>query len=145
MQKIINTNLADAWHPGLMVEVSIEEPDDFLKIKETLTRIGFQPKNEKNKLIQSCHILHKRGRYYITHFKELFLLDGKRTQLTEYDIRRRDRIVMMLEEWGLLTIVNKEIINKESTHLVNDIKIIPFKEKDKWTLLANYTIGGNYT
>jgi hypothetical protein len=122
-----------------LVEVSLEKDDDFLKIKETLTRIGVSSRRE-NKLWQSCHILHKRGKYYIVHFKELFALDGLPTNLSEEDIARRNTISNLLEEWELLEIVDPEQTD-EPTIGVNKIKILPFKEKDNWELCPKYHIG----
>lgn len=121
-----------------LLEVELPEEDNFLKVKETLTRIGIASKHEK-KLYQSCHILQKRGKYYIVHFKELFLLDGKKSDLTENDIARRNRIAMLLEDWDLVTIVNPDMIcDTENTPFV---KIIPHKEKSNWELVPKYTIG----
>jgi hypothetical protein len=125
-----------------LVEVRLRSPEDFLKVKETLSRIGLASKKE-NTLYQSCHILHKQGKYYIVHFKELFLLDGKQADLSEGDIARRNRIVNLLDEWELIEQVD---YNKTETPEapLNQIKIIPFKEKDKWNLVAKYTIGSKY-
>lgn len=125
-----------------LVEVSLKNPEDFLKIKETLSRIGLASKKE-NTLYQSCHILHKQGKYYIVHFKELFLLDGKDSTLAEGDVARRNRIVTLLEEWELLDIVNPDKIEDLQSPL-NQIKIIPFKEKSNWNLVTKYTIGNKY-
>jgi len=125
-----------------LVEVRLKNPEDFLKIKETLSRIGLASKKE-NTLYQSCHILHKQGKYYIVHFKELFLLDGKDSTLAEGDVARRNRIVTLLEEWELLDIVDPDKIESLQSPL-NQIKIIPFKEKDKWNLVTKYTIGNKY-
>ena len=122
-----------------LVEVMIGEEEDFLKIKETLTRIGVASRKEK-KLYQSCHILHKQGKYYIVHFKELFALDGKPTNFSDEDIGRRNTIALLLEEWGLIKIVEKEICEKVKTPL-SQIKILPFKEKADWELVAKYNIG----
>jgi hypothetical protein len=125
-----------------LVEVRLKNPEDFLKIKETLSRIGLASKKD-NTLYQSCHILHKQGKYYIVHFKELFLLDGKDSTLAEGDVARRNRIVNLLEEWELLDIVNPDkTLDLQSP--LNQIKIIPFKEKDKWNLVTKYTIGNKY-
>jgi len=121
------------------VEVRLKEKEDFLKIKETLTRIGVASKKD-NTLYQSCHILHKQSRYYIVHFKELFLLDGKTADLSESDIGRRNTIAKLLAEWDLLDIVDPSRIQEPQTSL-SQIKIIPFKEKNNWTLEAKYTIG----
>jgi len=122
-----------------LVEVMIGEEEDFLKIKETLTRIGVASRKEK-KLYQSCHILHKQGKYYIVHFKELFALDGKPTNFSDEDIGRRNTIALLLEEWDLIKIVEKEICEKVKTPL-SQIKILPFKEKADWELVAKYNIG----
>ncbi len=119
-----------------MLEVTLKEPDDFLKVRETLSRIGVASRKEK-KLYQSCHILHKQGRYYIVHFKELFALDGKETNLTENDIGRRNRIASLLKDWGLINI-NGEVQNMSP---LSQIKIISFKEKSEWTLETKYNIG----
>lgn len=121
------------------VEVSLEEQDDFLKVRETLTRIGVSSRKEKV-LYQSCHILHKQGRYYITHFKELFALDGKPSNLSENDIQRRNAIAKLLEEWELVKILNPEILVDNIAPL-HQIKIISFKEKDEWQLVTKYNIG----
>jgi hypothetical protein len=122
-----------------LLEVTLSKEDDFLKIKETLTRIGVSSKTE-NKLWQSCHILHKKGKYYIVHFKELFLLDGLSSSINENDIGRRNAIAKLLEEWGLLNIVDQ----KKSEQIIaglNQIKIIPFKDKQNWELIPKYHIG----
>ena len=124
-----------------LVEVDFNEPDDFLKIKETLTRIGVSSRKEK-KLFQSCHILHKRGRYYIVHFKELFALDGKPTNLTKVDIERRNAIVNLLQEWKLLTIVKPDLLVPMGN--VGQFKIISFKDKVDWQLVPKYNIGVKY-
>ena len=121
------------------VEVTLKHEDDFLKVRETLTRIGVSSRKEKV-LYQSCHILHKQGKYYIVHFKELFALDGKLSTITENDIQRRNAIANLLEEWGLLKIVNYDIL-KENMAPIHQIKIISFKEKDDWMLTAKYNIG----
>ena len=121
------------------VEVRLNEQDDFLKVRETLTRIGVSSRKEKV-LYQSCHILHKQGKYYIVHFKELFALDGKPSTITENDIQRRNAIANLLEEWGLLKILNYDII-EENMAPIHQIKIISFKEKDDWELIAKYNIG----
>jgi len=126
------------WTPDMMIEVQLSEPDDFLKIRETLTRIGVASRKEQ-KLYQSCHILHKQGRYYIVNFKELFALDGKHANLTVNDIQRRNRIVKLLSDWGLLTVVNPERITELAP--LNQIKVLPFKEKEDWILEAKYSIG----
>jgi len=121
------------------VEVSLQQQDDFLKVRETLTRIGVSSRKEKV-LYQSCHILHKQGRYYIVHFKELFALDGKPSNLTENDIQRRNAIAKLLEEWGLIKILNPTLLTDNIAPL-HQIKIIAFKEKDEWQLITKYNIG----
>jgi hypothetical protein len=121
------------------IEVSLNEQDDFLKVRETLTRIGVSSRKEKV-LYQSCHILHKQGRYYIVHFKELFALDGKPSNISENDIQRRNAIANLLEEWGLVKILNYKLIEDNIAPL-HQIKIISFKEKDEWDLIAKYNIG----
>lgn len=121
------------------VEVVFNEPDDFLKVRETLTRIGVSSRKEKV-LYQSCHILHKQGHYYIVHFKELFALDGKPSNISENDIQRRNAIAKLLEEWGLIKILNPKILEDNIAPL-HQIKIISFKEKDEWDLIAKYNIG----
>jgi hypothetical protein len=126
------------WSPNMMVEVTLNEPDDFLKVRETLTRIGVASRKEK-KLYQSCHILHKQGRYYITHFKELFALDGKHANLTVNDMQRRNRIVHLLADWGLISVVDSEKIADIAP--LNQIKVLPFKEKVEWELEQKYNIG----
>lgn len=132
------TDIEVTWDPTDMVEVTLSEPDDFLKVRETLTRIGVASRKEK-KLYQSCHILHKQGRYYIVHFKELFALDGKRANLTLNDVQRRNRITQLLVDWELITVVNAEAI--EDVSPLNQIKVIAYKEKSEWTLEAKYNIG----
>jgi hypothetical protein len=132
-----NIQITD-WTPGSMLEVTLNEPDDFLKIRETLTRIGVASRKDQ-KLYQSCHILHKQGRYFITHFKELFLLDGKPSSLLENDIHRRNTIATLLADWGLVTMVNPDLA-KEIAPL-RQIKVIPFKEKSQWELCPKYNIG----
>lgn len=126
------------WQPSDMLEVNLAQPDDFLKVRETLTRIGVASRKER-KLYQSCHILHKQGRYYIVHFKELFALDGKRTNLTVNDLQRRNRIAKLLFDWGLITIVKEESIADIAP--LNQIKVLSFKEKDEWSLESKYNIG----
>lgn len=127
------------WTPDDMVEVLLREPDDFLRVKETLTRIGISSKKNRNTLFQSCHILHKQGRYFILHFKELFLLDGRYSTLNEEDIARRNTIIQLLSDWGLLEIVNEH--NIEIKIDLRYIKILAFREKQNWTLIPKYTIG----
>lgn len=124
---------------GFGVEVILAEQDDFLKVKETLTRIGIASKMDKT-LFQSCHILHKQGKYAIVHFKELFALDGKQTDITENDIGRRNTIAKLLSDWELLTVVNPERYEEPSTS-ISQIKIISFKDKKDWNLVAKYSIG----
>jgi hypothetical protein len=125
-----------------LVEITLAKPDDFLKVKETLTRIGISSKTEK-KLYQSCHILHKRGKYYIVHFKELFALDGLPSTITEADIARRNTIVTLLDEWGLLKIVDPSKTTNVTAGLAQ-IKIIPHKEKADWELVPKYHIGKKF-
>jgi|TARA_B100001939_G_scaffold98990_1_gene85314 hypothetical protein len=134
----VEENNLVTWSPATMLEVTLAEPDDFLKVRETLTRIGVASKRD-NKLFQSCHILHKQGRYYIVHFKELFMLDGKKANLEESDMQRRNTIATLLSDWGLLEIQNSEVA-KECAPL-RQIKIIGFKEKDQWELCPKYNIG----
>lgn len=131
-----------SWSQNSMIEVSLNEPDDFLKVRETLTRIGVASRKEK-KLYQSCHILHKQGRYYIVHFKELFALDGKHANLTVNDVQRRNRIAQLLSDWGLITIISEsEVIDIAP---LNQIKVLAFKEKQEWTLESKYNIGRKKT
>ena len=125
------------WTPDKMVEVSLAEPDDFLKVRETLTRIGVASRKEK-KLYQSCHILHKQGKYYIVHFKELFALDGKKANLSVNDVQRRNRIIQLLVDWGLVSTVIDEVLDIAP---LNQIKVIAYKEKSNWTLETKYNIG----
>lgn len=126
------------WDAQSMVEVKLKQPDDFLKVRETLTRIGVASRNEK-KLYQSCHILHKQGRYYIVHFKELFLLDGKNSDFSDNDLQRRNRITKLLSDWGLVDVVNEQMIEEASS--ISQIKILPHKEKAEWELIPKYSIG----
>jgi endonuclease III len=133
-----STDIEVTWSPENMVEVTLNEPDDFLKVRETLTRIGVASRKEK-KLYQSCHILHKQGRYYIVHFKELFALDGKRANLTLNDVQRRNRITQLLVDWELITVTTPEQI--EDVSPLNQIKVISYKEKNEWVLEAKYNIG----
>jgi hypothetical protein len=128
-----------SWQPTDMLEVTLNEPDDFLKIRETLTRIGVASRREQE-LFQSCHILHKRGKYYITHFKELFKLDGKPTSIDDSDIGRRNTIVKLLEQWKLISIVDESMVSEPIAPL-SQIKIIPHKEKNEWKLTTKYSIG----
>ena len=126
------------WSQDQMVEVLLGEPDDFLKVRETLTRIGVASRKEK-KLYQSCHILHKQGKYYIVHFKELFALDGKNASLTLNDIQRRNRIVKLLFDWGLLSLVDESLVSDIAP--LNQIKVIAYREKSDWILEQKYNIG----
>ena len=126
------------WSPEQMLEVTLKQPDDFLKIRETLSRIGVASLKDKT-LFQSCHILHKQGKYYIVHFKELFALDGKKATLVENDIQRRNTISVLLQDWNLLSIVKSEAAENKAP--LSQIKIIAFKEKNEWNLQAKYNIG----
>ena len=126
------------WTSDQMVEISLGEPDDFLKVRETLTRIGVASRKEK-KIYQSCHILHKQGRYYIVHFKELFALDGKHANLTQNDVQRRNRIVQLLVDWGLVDILNADKIQDIAP--LNQIKVLSYKDKGDWILETKYNIG----
>ncbi len=130
------------WKQTDMVEVVLGEPDDFLKVRETLTRIGVASRKEK-KIYQSCHILHKQGKYYIVHFKELFALDGKNTNLSLNDVQRRNRIIQLLSDWGLISFVNIEAITDLAP--LNQIKVLSFREKGEWTLESKYNIGRKKT
>jgi len=129
------------WSPDKMVEILLSEPDDFLKVRETLTRIGVASRKEK-KLYQSCHILHKQGKYFIVHFKELFALDGKRANLSVNDVQRRNRIIQLLSDWGLVTTMIDEQLDIAP---LNQIKVISYKEKGDWTLETKYNIGKKKT
>ena len=124
------------WTQEQMLEVGLKEPDDFLKVRETLSRIGVASRKER-KLYQSCHILHKQGRYYIVHFKELFALDGKQTNLSEIDIARRNTIANLLNDWGLVDVLG----NSENVAPLSQIKVLSSREKDEWTLETKYNIG----
>ena len=126
------------WTAESMVEVGLKEPDDFLKVRETLTRIGVASRKEK-KLYQSCHILHKQGKYYIVHFKELFALDGKKANLSTNDVQRRNRIVQLLSDWGLVSMISKEVIADVAP--LSQIKVLAYKEKGDWTFESKYNIG----
>tara|TARA_B100000427_G_scaffold293810_1_gene272002 strand:- start:310 stop:735 length:426 start_codon:yes stop_codon:yes gene_type:complete len=130
------------WSPDHMVEVTLNEPDDFLKVRETLTRIGVASRKEK-KLYQSCHILHKQGRYYIVHFKELFALDGKKANLFENDVQRRNRVTQLLQDWGLVNIVESSKVNDSAP--LSQIKVLSYKDKGDWTLESKYNIGKKKT
>ena len=130
--------LGNSGHPENILEVNLKEPDDFLKVRETLTRIGVASRKDK-KLFQSCHILHKQGRYFIVHFKELFALDGKEANLTDNDIERRNTIAQLLSDWGLIAIINTTVAEKKAP--LSQIKVLSFKEKGEWDLQAKYNIG----
>ena len=134
-QKPINS-----WAPADMLEITLAEPDDFLKVRETLTRIGVASRKD-NKLFQSCHILHKQGRYFIVHFKELFLLDGKPSNLVENDLQRRNTITTLLADWGLCSIINPE--SAKDIAPLRQIKVISFKDKNEWELCPKYNIGNS--
>lgn len=138
----MNPDIEVQWKQSDMIEVSLNQPDDFLKVRETLTRIGVASRKEK-KIYQSCHILHKQGKYYIVHFKELFALDGKNTNLSVNDLQRRNRIIQLLSDWGLVTILKPDSI--EDVAPLNQIKILAFKEKEEWTLESKYNIGRKKT
>ena len=128
------------WQPDMMLEITLNEPDDFLKVRETLTRIGVASRRD-NKLFQSCHILHKQGRYFIVHFKELFLLDGKPSNLLENDVQRRNTIAVLLADWGLISLLNPEAAKDVAP--LRQIKVIPFKDKSQWELCPKYNIGNS--
>tara|TARA_R100000231_G_C5304551_1_gene158580 strand:+ start:30 stop:464 length:435 start_codon:yes stop_codon:yes gene_type:complete len=130
------------WSPNKMIEVVLAEPDDFLKVRETLTRIGVASRKEK-KLYQSCHILHKQGKYYIVHFKELFALDGKKANLSMNDFQRRNRIVQLLADWGLVNVISTQLV--EDIAPLNQIKVISYREKGEWKLETKYNIGKRKT
>jgi len=130
------------WHPEKMLEVKLKEPDDFLKVRETLSRIGVASRKER-KLYQSCHILHKQGRYYIVHFKELFALDGKHANLTLNDVQRRNRIARLLSDWGLISIVRED--DTLDIAPLNQIKVLSYKDKGEWILEQKYNIGKKKT
>jgi hypothetical protein len=134
----VEENKLIEWNPSMMLEIILEEPDDFLKVKETLTRIGVASRKDK-KLYQSCHILHKQGRYFIVHFKELFLLDGKKSNLEENDIARRNTIATLISDWGLVTIEKPE--RAKPVAPLRQIKILPYKDKNEWELCPKYNIG----
>lgn len=136
--KVENNEKSVEWTPASMLEVTLNEPDDFLKVRETLTRIGVASRKDR-KLYQSCHILHKQGRYFIVHFKELFVLDGKPSTITENDIQRRNTIAVLLADWGLITINSNEQAKDRAP--LRQIKVISFKERDDWELCPKYNIG----
>ena len=127
------------WSADQMIEITLNEPDDFLKVRETLTRIGVASRKEK-KIYQSCHILHKQGRYFLVHFKELFALDGKHANLTINDVQRRNRIAQLLVDWGLVGIVSADSIQDVAP--LNQIKVLSYKDKGDWILETKYNIGG---
>ena len=135
-------NVEISWSPEQMVEVTLRQPDDFLKVRETLTRIGVASRKEK-KLFQSCHILHKKGKYYIVHFKELFALVGKHSNLTTNDVQRRNRITKLLSDWGLVVMVDESSV--EDIAPLNQIKVISFRDKKEWILESKYNIGKKKT
>ena len=138
----MSEDLEYKWSPDQMVEVTLKEPDDFLKVRETLTRIGVASRKEK-KIYQSCHILHKQGKYYIVHFKELFALDGKRANLFNNDVQRRNRIAQLLSDWGLISVVDSEKIGDAAP--LSQIKVLSYKDKGEWTLESKYNIGKKKT
>lgn len=135
---MINETIFYDWTAESMLEIILLEPDNFLKVRETLTRIGIASRKD-NKLYQSCHILHKQGRYFIVHFKELFALDGKESNITTSDIERRNAIALLLQDWGLLKLVNKLTIDTGS--ILSQIKVVSYKEKSEWELVPKYNIG----
>jgi len=134
----MTTDMEIQWDQSDMVEISLNQPDDFLKVRETLTRIGVASKKDKI-IYQSCHILHKQGRYYIVHFKELFALDGKATNFSLNDLQRRNRIIQLLSDWGLISVIYPENIQDMAS--LTQIKVLSFKEKEHWTLESKYNIG----
>jgi len=136
MTKIVESIVE--WNPSMMVEITLGEPDDFLKVRETLTRIGVASRKEK-RLYQSSHILHKQGKYYIVHFKELFALDGKYANLTVNDVQRRNRIIKLLSDWGLISVVNPDTVTDIAP--LNQIKVLSYKDKSEWILEQKYSIG----
>lgn len=137
MEEQNNEQVRD-WSPAHMLEITLNEPDDFLKVRETLTRIGVASRKD-NKLYQSCHILHKQGRYFIVHFKELFLLDGKPSNLMTNDLQRRNTIATLMSDWGLITISDSSQANDKAP--LRQIKVIPFRDKHRWELCPKYNIG----
>jgi len=138
----MSEDLEYTWSQDQMVEITLKEPDDFLKVRETLTRIGVASRKEK-KIYQSCHILHKQGKYFIVHFKELFALDGKRANLFRNDVQRRNRIAQLLSDWGLVTVVDAEKIADSAP--LSQIKVLSYKDKGEWTLESKYNIGKKKT
>lgn len=137
--KTIIEDIPVDWNPSMMLEITLKEPDDFLKVRETLTRMGVASQKDGNKLYQSCHILHKQGRYFIVHFKELFLLDGKPSNLVENDVQRRNTIATLLSDWGLVQIVDPSQAADKAP--LRQIKIISHRDKNDWELLVKYNIG----
>lgn len=135
---MIDDDILYDWAPEKMVEITLSQPDDFLKIKETLTRIGIASKKQKI-LYQSAHILHKKGKYYIISFKEAFLLDGKQSDITLEDVARRNRIISLLEDWKLCKVVNPISIANQAS--MSSIKVVPYKDKSEWTLVEKYKLG----
>ena len=140
MENNNNNDLIANWNPSMMLEITLNEPDDFLKVRETLTRIGVASRKD-NKLYQSCHILHKQGRYFIVHFKELFLLDAKPSNLCENDIERRNTIAVLLSDWGLLNIVSPSSATNVAP--LRQIKVLSHSEKNEWELCPKYNIGNS--
>jgi len=134
----MTTDVEIQWQQSDMVEIALNQPDDFLKVRETLTRIGVASKRDKI-IYQSCHILHKKGKYYIVHFKELFALDGKPSNLTDNDLQRRNRIAKLLSDWGLIEVVT--VVEEDQLAPLNQIKVLSFKDKGDWTLESKYNIG----
>ena len=134
--------LDNSWHPEKMLEVQLKEPDDFLKVRETLTRIGVASRKDK-KLFQSCHILHKQGRYFIVHFKELFALDGKQANFSDNDVERRNTIAQLLADWGLVNVISSDMVTDIAP--LNQIKVISYREKGDWKLETKYNIGKRKT
>lgn len=135
---IQNENILYDWSIDKMVEVKLNQPDDFLKIKETLTRIGIASKKDKT-LYQTCHILHKRSKYYIISFKEIFNIEGKPSTLTLEDVARRNRIVSLLDDWGLCQVITPDLIANKAS--MSSIKVVPYREKDTWNLISKYQLG----
>jgi hypothetical protein len=140
MSEFVNQSEPVVWDPSMMLEVILNEPDDFLKVRETLTRIGVASRKD-NTLFQSCHILHKQGRYFIVHFKEMFLLDGKPSNLVKNDLQRRDTIITLLSDWGLITVLENG--RDLDCAPLRQIKVLSFKEKENWLLSPKYNIGNS--
>jgi hypothetical protein len=139
VETVFPSELVENWSPASMLEITLKEPDDFLKVRETLTRIGVASRRDSNTLYQSCHILHKQGRYFIVHFKELFILDGKPTSFTVDDLSRRNTIALLLSDWGLVTIVNPTMLHPRAS--LKQIKIISHSDKTSWNTVTKYSIG----